>query len=310
MVSLARGTAAKAHARCCLWMGTRVMRRKRLWVFLACAIAIGAMILLSAGISELEFQPGQPLPRFRVGEDAMRPLPRFLDSSLARYVVGLIYALAFLLLPVSIVYLIISPKARRRAMKTLALILCLVVLLLLYPHPPAPEEQAQLQPPPDISMDGVAAPVVEFVANPPQWAVLGTAIGLALLLAAGLVGVFWIMWQRGRRAGSPLEQLAEQAEGAIGALQAGADLQDTVMRCYFEMSRVLREQRGIRRDVAMTPREFEQYLSEEGLPEKQVGRLTRLFERVRYGAQAVGKREELEAIDCLTAILEACRSLR
>jgi hypothetical protein len=286
-----------------------VTKRKRLWVFLACAIAIGAMILLSAGISELELQPGQPLPRFRDGDGATGPLPRILDSALTRHIVGWIYALAFLLIPFSIVYLIISPKARRRAIKTLFLVFCLAALLLLYPRRPAPEEQAQSQPPPDLSMGGVVAPAVEFMANPPQWAVLGTAIGLALLLAAGLVGIFWIMWQRGRRPESPLAQLAEQAEGAIGALQAGADLRDTVMRCYFEMSRVLREQRGIRRDVAMTPREFEQYLAEEGLPEKQVGRLTRLFEMVRYGAKVVGKQEELEAIDCLTAILEACRSL-
>jgi hypothetical protein len=286
-----------------------VTKRKRVWVFLACAIAIGAMILLSAGISELELQPGQPLPRFRAGEDAMRPLPRFLDSSLARHIVGLVYALAFLLIPFSIVYLIVSPKARRRAIRTLLLVFCFVALLLFYPRPPALEEQVQVQPPTDLSGEGVLAPAVEFMANPPQWAELGMAIGLALLLAAGLVGALWIMWQRGRRPETPLEQLAEEAEGAIGALQAGADLRDTVMRCYFEMSRVLREQQGLRRDVAMTPREFEQYLAEEGLPEEQVGRLTRLFEMVRYGAKVAGKREELEAIDCLTAILEACRSL-
>jgi hypothetical protein len=102
--------------------------------------------------------------------------------------------------------------------------------------------------------------------------------------------------------------LAGPAEEAIAAIRVGADLKDTVMRCYFEMGRVLREQRGISRDQAMTPREFEQYLAQEGLPRKPVGQLTRLFEMVRYGAKAVGKREELQAIDCLTAIVNACRS--
>jgi hypothetical protein len=228
---------------------------------------------------------------------------------MARYIVVLMYVLAIIFIPFSIIYLVMSPRARRRALKTLALVLCLAILILTYRARPELQPQQESQVPPDMSLVESEAPVVDFVANPPQWAVLVTATGVAVLLAVGLVGVVWLLLQRSRRPDSPLEELAEQAEGAIEALQTGADLRDTVMRCYAEMCRVLREQQGIRRDASMTAREFEVYLVREGLPQRQVGKLTRLFEMVRYGTKVVGKRQELEAVDCLTAIAEACRSL-
>jgi hypothetical protein len=80
------------------------------------------------------------------------------------------------------------------------------------------------------------------------------------------------------------------------------------MRCYYEMSRVLRQQRGIRRDQAMTPREFAIFLEEAGLPVEAVGRLTRLFEQVRYGAKVPDRREEAQALASLEAVVAFCRS--
>jgi hypothetical protein len=226
---------------------------------------------------------------------------------MARYVVVVVYFLAFLFLPLAIAYLIVSPEARRRTLRTLVLLLCLVALILTYPRRPEQQEQPQSQPAQGLSLDQGDVPVVEFVADPPQWAVVGTAAGLALLLAAGLVAVFWILW-RNRVEESPLEQLAEKAEGAIEALHGGADLRDTVMRCYFEMEQVLHQKRGIRREGGVTPREFAHHLVEAGLPRQPVSRLTRLFEMVRYGAKALGDREEREALDSLATIVEVCRS--
>jgi hypothetical protein len=80
------------------------------------------------------------------------------------------------------------------------------------------------------------------------------------------------------------------------------------MRCYYEMSRVLRQQRGIRRHQAMTPREFATFLEEAGLPTEAVRRLTELFEQVRYGAKSPGRDEGAQALACLETIVEFCRS--
>ncbi len=167
-----------------------------------------------------------------------------------------------------------------------------------------------------LSSDGSLAPglfptlpTAEFVAAPPAWLVLVTSLILALLLALALAGMVWWIWLRRRRAVHPLAQLAQEAQDALEALQAGGDLKDVVMRCYFEMNRVLREQRGITRPEAMTPREFERQLEQAGLPGEHVRQLTRLFENVRYGAKVPGEREERQAMTCLTAIVEHCRSL-
>jgi hypothetical protein len=131
---------------------------------------------------------------------------------------------------------------------------------------------------------------------------------LAVLLSAGLVGIAWFIWRRSRRPAGPLEQLAQEARQALVALEGGADVQDTVMRCYFEMSRILSEQRGISRSETMTPREFELRLKGAGLPDGDVEQLTRLFESVRYGARVPGEQEERQAAACLRAIAKACKS--
>jgi hypothetical protein len=80
------------------------------------------------------------------------------------------------------------------------------------------------------------------------------------------------------------------------------------MRCYHEMSRVLAEERGLVRGIAMTPREFEVILAEKGLPQQHVRTLTQLFEAVRYGAKPPGESEERQAVDCLEAIVDACEA--
>jgi 2-iminoacetate synthase ThiH len=52
----------------------------------------------------------------------------------------------------------------------------------------------------------------------------------------------------------------------------------------------------------MTPHEFAQRLEKAGLPAHPVQQLTRLFERVRYGAFNPGKKDVDEAVACLNAI--------
>lgn len=56
----------------------------------------------------------------------------------------------------------------------------------------------------------------------------------------------------------------------------------------------------------MTPGEFALRLEQSGLPGDAVRRLTRLFERVRYGNQKAGLKDTNEAVACLTAILQYC----
>ncbi len=99
--------------------------------------------------------------------------------------------------------------------------------------------------------------------------------------------------------------MTREAQKTLEELRAGADLREEVIRCYYEMSRILGERQGLRRHQAMTTREFERYLEREGVPGIYIKRLTQLFEMVRYGAKRLGEPEEREAVACLTAIVRA-----
>lgn len=284
-------------------------RQRRFLTLLLVGVAVAAIVVLAAGLSEIELQPGRPLPR-----------PNQDDSSLFggggasgrdklfETLMMALYVCFLLLLPISIIYFIVSPEARRQVLRSLVLLLWILAAYLLIRTRPELFQALQRQAVGAARPGEVEIGAMDFVANAPQWAMWVMAIGLAVLIASSVVGVAWLVWRRQRKPESPLAKLAEEAQQALEALQSGADLQNTVMRCYFEMGRVLREQRGILREQAMTPREFERFLTEAGLPGEHVGQLTRLFEAVRYGAKVAGEREERQAIDCLTAIVQACRS--
>jgi hypothetical protein len=175
-------------------------------------------------------------------------------------------------------------------------------------RPEATEPLGDSQVPQAVPQDIPPTPDVVYTPEPRQWLIFAATIGIALLLAAFLVGLGWYIWRRRQQPSPSLDKLAREAQDAIDAIEAGADLKDTVIKCYFEMMKALKEQRGIQRQRAMTPREFEAELEELGVPTTQVRRLTRLFEAVRYGNKQLGEQEERQAVISLTSIVRSCRS--
>jgi preprotein translocase subunit YajC len=287
-----------------------VTKRKRLWPLLFTGIAVVAIILLAAGLSELEFSLGQtfflkqePWDRSGPVEGTPSPVLAFLLTLL-----WWLLDLAPLLLPFVVIYFIISREARKQLFRYLVILLWTLTFYVWLRTRVDFLNRAEAVQSPEMLTPGEAESAVEFAATPPQWMVFITSLFLAVLIAAMFTGAVWLVWHRRRRPGNSMEQLAQEVQDALEALQAGSDFKNTVMRCYREMSRVLDEQRGIKRQQAMTPREFEKYLKETGLPGQHVQQLTRLFEGVRYGAKVPDEEKERQAIACLTAIIEACRS--
>ncbi len=296
--------------------------RQRQWVLLVSGLALVALVFLAAGLSDLEFLPGRPHPSLALIGDVLRAIFGAIPDSQAfgPLFVILIWA-ALLLLILLVFYLIIMPRTKTQGSRWLGYIVWLLALYLflrfrpdIFKEPQGGSPAVSQAPLPTLipsltaAPDEIVASATEFASSSPQWVVLVIALILAILTAGGLLGAVRFFWRRSHVSSSPLEQLVQEAQEALVALEAGADVKDTVMRCYFEMSRVLDEQRGIRRAGAMTPREFEQQLKALGLPGTQVERLTRLFEEVRYGARVADEQEERQAIACLTAIVEACAS--
>jgi hypothetical protein len=297
-----------------------MFRRTRIFFMLALGIALVAMLLLSAGVSAVELLPGVSAPGTGVVEgEALGDVPPEMDEAL-RTAFRIFAAIIVVGLPLVIIYSLFTPEARKNLLKGMVPIVLFGLFLYfalrassnleqrVQPTPTVVAGVAQATPVPEESLGGAAGETGEIERAAPEWLIWGTIVGLALILALVLVGVARFLLRYRTRQPSPLAELADQAEDAVKAIRTGADLRDTVVLCYYRMSQTLQEQRGIWRERDMTPREFETYLARSGIPGEHVRRLTRLFEKVRYGAKTVGAEDERQALSSLGAIVEYCRS--
>jgi len=181
-------------------------------------------------------------------------------------------------------------------------LLILIALLKLIPRPiaqPSPETMDSINP----SLASKSTYAVSPLGEPPQvwrWIVLGILILVALLL------LFWFVLRR--TASAPAQDMIlQEVEKAANAIQMGEDLKSVLLRCYQQMSRILREEHGIERGDNMTAREFMETLQEKGISPSPVRQLTLLFEAARYGTFHPSEREEQIGLDCLNEIIRDCR---
>jgi hypothetical protein len=280
-------------------------------------LALVAMVLLAAGLSGLELLPGRAAVRVQTPTEIEAGSQRTASDVLLNLLYVVLSILAIILAGFFVFYLLFSADTRKRLLIALGLVISLLVLWFISrvePRAPPPIEQAPVVTAvPTAALATALPPEVEVTTidvdiAPPAWLVWLSAGALALLIVGALAAIPWIFWSWRQTVPTPLEELAREAERAVSDLEAGADVNDTIMRCYFQMSHILQQQRHIVRPKAMTPREFELGLRDTGLPREPVAHLTRLFEKVRYGAGTPDEHEERQAISCLAAVAEACRS--
>ncbi len=284
-------------------------KAKRNSLLLLTAAAVLTLIL-AMSLPNLVLTPGQPFsleqPQSDTpGADGLAP-----GGNLLVLVVRGFVALGLIFLPVYVIYSLTTREGRRRLIGNMVLLVLLLALAdylqrnPLNPVEQPPTEEAALG---QSSMDlqSGLAPTV-FTPNPPSWLTPVIILVASVMVVAVLLGVFWYLRQRAKPADLALERLAETAQNTIDSLQAGGDFEVSVIRCYQEMSRVVKEEKGIARETAMTAREFEDRLISKGLPQDATRTLTRLFEQVRYGGMATGSTEVDTALACLTDIVNAC----
>ena len=128
------------------------------------------MILLSTGLSELEFLAGQPFSLGRSPEDVWNTSGGLLQIQFFETVFRVILFIAALILPFSVIYFLVSRQARKRVLLDFLRLLPLLVILYLLAQRMQLDglslEQGLPQPLPDISGD---VPAVDVDAAPPQW---------------------------------------------------------------------------------------------------------------------------------------------
>ncbi len=279
------------------------------------AVAVLALMVLAAGVPGLQLLPGRALP---IGAllAALRQMrsPYGPMWSLPFDPLRLVAALLWLALITTVVLFIFSPAARREILKRTIIYLLwgLIIyglLQLVNPFSALPQLADQSASGGDALFDAANDEPLptppRFVVDPPGW----LAALVSVLCVAGPLALSWLTWRLLRppptlapEEATPAE-LAASARAALDALAAGDDVQNTILRCYRDMSQTLSRSRNLQRPQGMTPREFEQHLAKHGLHTDDIGRLTRLFEQARYGGSTPGHRAEREATECLSAIV-------
>jgi len=281
------------------------------WILILAGLGVVALLVLASGLSSLDLnnQTNYALPTEQIdNSSAPNQAPDLSDFFRKLWVAF------FIMVPLSILYLILSPEARKRFLITLIPVL-VMLLGLWYLNREFLNNYAEINSTPRASQAEGALGFLKrdyTVLQPfspkssPNWLIYILSLGVTLL---GVLALFW-GWRMNkmRRQKQPLEQLALSAQDALEDIRAGGDLKEIILRCYQEMNQVASEKRAVVRPGYLTPREFTQKLEAAGLPGEQVRRLTRLFEAVRYGAWQPGPRDEKEAIVCLETVVEMLRT--
>ena len=285
-------------------------QRKRLKIWFFAGITLLALLILAASIPNLRFKSGYRI-RFR---DETEELPEFTSSGQvlieAKGADAFFRITAYILLGCAVLLIILAfiiPQTRKRIIWAVVIILIASVLLFIRWELPPREEASEQSLAPEAEYEHVYPDTYrpdEFSGTVSETTVIIFSVVFVTMIG-WLAYVIWRKVQRNMDV-SPMKELGEDAQTALGRLGAGADVRSTVLRCYYEMCRVVSNRRNIRRKTSMTPREFEGLLLEVGFPESSVHGITRLFERVRYGEERLDPEEEQEATHCLQSIQQIC----
>ena len=279
-------------------------------------VGLIALTLLAASLPQFQFDPDQSLKiNLGLAKTAL-PSSGSAGSGLLGEAVRYFYIALWVMLAISLVYLLLSPEARKRFLRDLLRTLPAIILLLVLMNLISKNTQKgvgvqiNMVPGAQEAYPMAATPEPTFEANPGSTVVLIASLAVAILFTALLAWAGYVLWRRAHPPVSSISKIARQAANALDAISAGGDLRSTIIRCYLEMSRALSEDHNIHREIHMTPHEFEISLAKYALPTTSVHMLTRLFEDARYSTRQLGQADEHQAITSLTEIMEACRNLQ
>ena len=273
---------------------------RRYTAIILVGLSITALILLSSGISNLRFNPGTLFQDNLIEElrELLWASRGLLDFMLILFIIlPVIVAMLFLLQPARSKF----TGQRKRSIISSVIQLVLIISAILLLRRRVDWQDFQL-----IFSKGIPQNITEFDFVPSESVIYSLPWWLNFILSFLLIGAALLFLARAlstsRKKENPAFLISKEAELAVLELNRGKSFNNVILDCYFEMNRILREQQGISRAEAITPREFEDYLISLGFPAKPVSWLTRLFERARYGNQDVDVGDQNLAIECLEEI--------
>ncbi len=268
-------------------------------MLIALSITLITLVVLSAGLSQIRLQEGTLFNRDNISElrSLLVQLMSLRELLLPLILIGALIILVWSLVakkqPVNL------PRSKNRQAWLVQIILWVVAFAILRRQLIKRDSDFKPLEILGITNNSGTESIPTQPSPIPDWFVFAFSLVLFILICY----IFWRVYRTRRKPEETVMLLTQEAKVALDTLQAGEDLRDVIQRCYFQMARILREQRGIQRKQAMTPREFEQSLIGLGFPGEPIRQLTQLFEAVRYGAKELGEKSELKAISCLDAIV-------
>jgi len=286
------------------------VKRNSLFLLSVAAILI---LVLASGLPGLKLAEGQPFSLVQAQAEASVTNVVFPGGDILMWIFRMILALALIFLLLYIIYSLFTPEGRKRLVAEIVLI---GVLLWMSEYLRKANQAANPKEPallpgapqnPDLGLN--SSPTANFSPTPPSWLSLVVILAISIFLVALTLAAIRFIQLRKKSDKNSYEDLAREAEMAIESLRSGGDLDTSILHCYQEMSRIVKKEKGITRETAMTPREFGERLEGKGLPRESIRTLTRLFEQVRYGAVPTGIHEESLALTCLTDIVNACKTI-
>ena len=285
--------------------------RTKLWIIILAMVVLAALFFTATALPGISLAPGNS-DVFSFGQPKVTGGAAVNLAGSGNMILRIIYIIAIVLLPVIVILLIFSKTARKQFLRSLIAIIPLLLLLFFFRQiSQQPNNNANtILPKPGGAPQNLATTGKQLAVtsgNIPAWLVSATTIGVALIITIIVVGVAWYVVRHRQKSPDAADRIAKEAQNALDALKSGADLKNVVIRCYYQMNEILNQERGIQREEAMTPREFETRLEKSGMPGSAVRELTRLFEEVRYGTRVPGLEDEVAAVASLTAIVDACK---
>ncbi len=281
-------------------------KRSTVILLIAALVLLAMLAMFAPGVQLAEGTPFS-LQRSTMHMGAMPELSGGITIVL---LLRIMLALMLIAVPIYVVISLLTKEGRRRLIGHIAAVVLLTLLLqglqrlnVASPDLP-PLMQASEQAP--AGKQATPQPEAEFKDTTSEDTVTAATIIIALLLALTAIGVAVAFMRKRNTPPTALNQLADDAQQALDALHAGDNLEETIQRCYRSMCETVQRERHIQRADSVTPSEFEESLVQSGLPRSAVHQLTELFERIRYGAQTAGEREQDAASDSLSAIIAAC----
>jgi cbb3-type cytochrome oxidase subunit 3/transcriptional regulator of met regulon len=291
----------------------KLVSTKKLWTLASFGVVLVTIVLLASSLSQVQFKEGHLLifgnssdPTITSdGTPARDPI-----QQLGSFWGGALTIVFWVLVPLSILYILISKRARKRVLRDIFVVGSFLLILYFFiqafrGNSPVADEANAPNPAQAESPETVVVPS-NFPIDPPEWLTFAGSFILIVLIILLLAFLWFRMRPRVKiEEQSTLDLLVDEAQETLQDLRSGAGLKDVVIRCYQEMCTILAEQQGVRRRRAMTPREFQVHLAHIGVENEHIERLTSLFESVRYGPESSNQSAVKEAELCLETIVRS-----